>query len=59
MPHPGGANNHGCATLLPGVNHCAVVDTRGLPVPTPYINAVELDIVPADYEKFQIAMFLH
>jgi quinol monooxygenase YgiN len=25
-------------------------------VPTPYINAVELDIVPAEYEKFKAAI---
>jgi (4S)-4-hydroxy-5-phosphonooxypentane-2,3-dione isomerase len=27
-----------------------------MPVSTPYINAVELDIVPADYEKFKAAI---
>jgi len=44
--------------LLPGVNRSAVRvrHTRGFPVPTPYINAVELDIVPADYEKFKAAI---
>jgi quinol monooxygenase YgiN len=25
-------------------------------MPTPYINAVELDIVPAEYEKFKAAI---
>jgi hypothetical protein len=25
-------------------------------MPTPYINAVELDIVPAEYEKFKPAI---
>jgi (4S)-4-hydroxy-5-phosphonooxypentane-2,3-dione isomerase len=27
-----------------------------MPMPTPYINAVELDIVPAEYEKFKAAI---
>jgi hypothetical protein len=27
-----------------------------MPTPTPYINAVELDIVPAQYEKFKAAI---
>jgi (4S)-4-hydroxy-5-phosphonooxypentane-2,3-dione isomerase len=35
---------------------CRVRDTRGLSMPTPYINAVELDIVPAGYEKFKAAI---
>ena len=27
-----------------------------MPTPMPYINAVELDIVPAEYEKFKAAI---
>ena len=27
-----------------------------MPAPTPYINAVELDIVPSEYEKFKAAI---
>ena len=28
-----------------------------MPTPMPYINAVELDIVPAEYEKFKAAIW--